>query len=298
MDFLKLIRYKNLFMVLLTMVLTKYTLIDSIVNPINFTNFQFVILTISVILITAGGYIINDVFDVETDKINKPKNLFIGNSISTKTANFSYIIFTFIGLILAIYLCYSNNSYHLIPFFIFSILSLFFYSYYFKKKVLIGNILVSILCSLPIILTFLLHTNYSTRNVGEGILLYYTIIIYAILSFLTTLIREIIKDIEDVDGDFKIKAKTLPILIGRKRASKIAFFFSSILLVILLMILHFIKNNTFAIIYGTLLLLLPLLYFMYKLHLADTKKQFSKLSNIMKAIMFFGILSMILFKFT
>ncbi|MCG1036902.1 geranylgeranylglycerol-phosphate geranylgeranyltransferase [Polaribacter sargassicola] len=284
-------------MILLTMVLTKYVLINSIIEFVYFTNFQFVFLSTSVILITAAGYIINDIFDIETDKINKPKSVLIQNSINIKTATFSYIAFTLVGFILAVYLCYINNSFNLISVYIFSILSLFFYSYYFKKKALIGNVLISTLCSLPIILTFLFHTNYKTKNVGDGILLYYTVVTYSIFSFLTTLIREISKDIEDINGDLKIKAKTLPIIIGRKRASKVAFFFSCILLIFLLITLNFNKNNALFLIYGIVLLLFPLLFFMFRLYLAETKKDFSKLSSIMKAIMFFGILSMILFKF-
>ncbi|WP_405604575.1 geranylgeranylglycerol-phosphate geranylgeranyltransferase [Polaribacter sp. Asnod1-A03] len=284
-------------MVLLTMVLTKYALIESLVNPIYLKTSQFLILGISVISITAGGYIINDIFDVETDKINKPKNVFIGRNIKLRTAIISYISLTSFGLILATYLSYIRNSLSLISFFAFSILSLFFYSYNLKKRTLIGNILISILCSLPILLVYLFHSDYTTRSVGDGILLYYVVIIYAIFSFLTTFIREIIKDIEDINGDLKIKAKTLPIIMGRKRAAKIAFLFTCILFFFILILLLSFKNKIYFVSYGLIFILFPLIIFMFKLYLAETKERFSKLSNTMKVIMFFGILSMLLFKF-
>ena len=122
-------------------------------------------------------------------------------------------------------------------------------------------------------------------------------IIYISFSVLTNVIREIIKDIEDINGDLKIKAKTLPIVLGRKRASKVAFFFSAVLLVVLLVVLQSLKEEYLLLFYGLIFILLPLLYFMYKLWISKTKKDFSKLSNLMKLIMLFGILSMILFKF-
>ena len=121
------------------------------------------------------------------------------------------------------------------------------------------------------------------------------VLTYAFFSFITTFIREIIKDIEDVNGDLKIDSQTLPILIGRKRASKVAFFFSAILLVFLLVILQCIKDEMMFLGYGIIFILLPLLYFLYKLWFSKSKKDFSTLSNLMKVIMLFGILSMLLF---
>ena len=97
-SFLKLIRYKNLLMVLLTLVLTKYAIIDSLISTIS--DFQFILLVISILYITAGGYVINDVFDIEADKINKPSKVYIGLSISKKKALVSYFMLTIIGLII------------------------------------------------------------------------------------------------------------------------------------------------------------------------------------------------------
>ena len=83
-SFLKLIRYKNLFMVLLTMVLTKYALLDSLIPNIEFSHFNFFLFAISILLITAYGYTINDLFDITADQINKPKKVFINKYISKK----------------------------------------------------------------------------------------------------------------------------------------------------------------------------------------------------------------------
>ena len=109
-SFLKLIRYKNLLMVLLTMVLTKYALIRSLLDLI--THFDFAIIVLSVLLITSGGYIINDIYDVSIDKINKPQKVYVGNSISFKNAWISYFTLTIVGVLLGIYVSYNYHYSH------------------------------------------------------------------------------------------------------------------------------------------------------------------------------------------
>ena len=321
MDFLKLIRYKNLLMVLLTMVLTKYALINSFFfSNISFknytlnyskyleltlTHFQFTILVFSTLLITAGGYIINDIFDIETDKINKPTKIILEKSISKKQAWIYYYLTSFTGLFLGFYLAITTKNIEYSFIFLATFILLFLYSKYLKKTLLIGNLLVSVLLGLVIFITVLFnepkaHTSNvleAINNFGTSIHFFFTMIIYISFSVLTNVIREIIKDIEDINGDLKIKAKTLPIVLGRKRASKVAFFFSAVLLVVLLVVLQSLKEEYLLLFYGLIFILLPLLYFMYKLWISKTKKDFSKLSNLMKLIMLFGILSMILFKF-
>ena len=320
MDFLRLIRYKNLLMVLLTMVLTKYALIDSIFFSdlsfknytlihttylgITLTHYQFIAFAFSILCITAGGYIINDIFDIETDKINKPLKLIVGKSISKKKAWILYYSSSILGLFLGIYISFTTGNSLYSFFFIGTILALFLYSKYLKKTLFIGNLLVSVLLGLVLFITILFNEPKAHNsnllevisNTATSFRLLFIMITYIIFSVLTNIIREIIKDIEDVNGDLKIKAKTLPILFGRKRASKVAFFFSAILLVFLLIVLQSLINDYILLTYGILFILLPLLYFMSKLWISESKKEFSFLSNLMKVIMLFGILSMVLFK--
>ncbi|WP_208889206.1 geranylgeranylglycerol-phosphate geranylgeranyltransferase [Polaribacter sejongensis] len=307
-------------MVLLTMVLTKYALIDSIFFSdlsfknytlihttylgITLTHYQFIIFAFSILCITAGGYIINDIFDIETDKINKPLKVIIEKSISKKKAWILYYSSSILGLFLGIYISFTTGNSLYSFFFIGTILALFLYSKYLKKTLFIGNLLVSVLLGLVLFITILFNEPKAHNsnllevisNTATSFRLLFIMITYIIFSVLTNIIREIIKDIEDINGDLKIKAKTLPILFGRKRASKVAFFFSAILLVFLLIVLQSLISDYVLLTYGILFILLPLLYFMYKLWISESKKEFSFLSNLMKVIMLFGILSMVLFK--
>ena len=307
MDFLKLIRYKNLFMVLLTMILTKYALIHSFLKETYLSHLEFSFLALSVVLITAGGYIINDVFDIETDKINKPKKVFIDVTISKKNAWKSYYLLTFFGLILGLYISKHHDFLINSFIFIFTIIGLFFYSKLLKKLPIIGNLMVSSFIWLMILQVSIFEyikvdnghdfVSYINLHKNNSFRLSNVIYTFAFFAFLTTLIREIIKDIEDINGDLKLKAKTLPIVIGRKRASKVAFFLSSLLLVFLIIVIQFLQDNYLFLTYGIVFLIFPTINFMSKLWTAESKNDFSKLSSLMKIIMLFGILSMLLFRF-
>ena len=298
-SFFQLIRYKNLLMVLLTMILTKYALINSFISNPSLTSIDFIILSLSILFITAGGYIINDLYDIEADTINKPLKVYISKSISKKNAWVIYILSSTLGVILGIYLSVIKNSDFLSFYFIGTTLLLFLYSVLLKKQVFIGNLCISLLVALPIYLLYKFDSNSKTiSNILQYFFLSIAVFYYMFFAFLTTMIREIIKDIEDINGDYTVKLKTLPILIGKTRARNISIFLSVVLLLFLFLVSsnYFISKKYFL---GTIMLMISiiLVHFIFKSWNASTKKQFHYLSNLMKLIMFIGILSMILFKF-
>jgi len=304
-SFLKLIRYKNLLMVLLTMILTKYAIINLFTSTIS--DIQFILLAISILCITASGYIINDVFDVEADKINKPTKVFIGNTISKKNALQAYFILLILGLVFGVYSAYikGNISYSIL--FISTIALLYWYSKSLKKIAVIGNLVISFLTALTIFIVFIFevkNTN-SSLNIAEEISNFFTsisvtisVFIYIIFSFFMTLIREIIKDIEDMKGDYALKMKTLPIIIGVNRTKNVVLVISSLVFLFLLLILkEEIWHLPLLFLYVILFIIIPFSWFLFKLFTSKTTKDFHLLSSLIKFIMFFGILSMLLIKF-
>ena len=298
-SFFQLIRYKNLLMVLLTMILTKYALINSFISEPSLTSIDFIILSLSILLITAGGYIINDLYDIKADTINKPLKVYISKSISKKNAWVIYFLSSTLGVTLGIYLSIIKNIDFLSFYFIGTTLLLFLYSLLLKKLVFIGNLCISLLVALPIYLLYKFDSNNITiSNILQYFLLSIVIFYYMFFAFLTTMIREIIKDIEDINGDYLVKLKTLPILIGKTRSRNISIFLSLVLLLFLFLVSsnYFISKKYFL---GTIMLMISiiLVHFIFKSWNASTKKQFHYLSNLMKLIMFIGILSMTLFKF-
>jgi len=264
-------------------------------------------LAISILCITASGYIINDVFDVEADKINKPTKVFIGNTISKKNALQAYFILLILGLVFGVYSAYikGNISYSIL--FISTIALLYWYSKSLKKIAVIGNLVISFLTALTIFIVFIFevkNTN-SSLNIAEEISNFFTsisvtisVFIYIIFSFFMTLIREIIKDIEDMKGDYALKMKTLPIIIGVNRTKNVVLVISSLVFLFLLLILkEEIWHLPLLFWYVILFIIIPFSWFLFKLFTSKTTKDFHLLSSLIKFIMFFGILSMLLIKF-
>ena len=298
-SFLHLIRYKNLLMVFLSMFLTKYFLIESFISTPLLSDIDFIILTTSILLITMGGYLINDIYDIESDKINKPDKVYISTIISIKSGLFLYFLTSITGLILGLYLSINKNLNHLSGFFIVTVILLFIYTKILKKLPLIGNIIVALLVSLPIFLVYEFdHSMISIKDIFDNLFLSIIIFFYLLFAFLTTLIREIIKDLQDIKGDNKFKLKTLPIMIGNKRTINFVVFLSFLLqLLLLLILIDSFKNDYYLILIFSITLSLLVAYLIYKLRVPFKNNPYQLLSSLMKIIMLVGVLSMTIFKF-
>lgn len=294
-SFLKLIRFQNLMMIVLIMILTKYTLLHAFGNYL-LSHLHFIGLIITVLLISAAGYIINDIHDVATDSINRPHKLLVTKSISTRRAWAYYWALTIPAVLLSI--LWSTKPIHWFLFFGTPAV-LWSYTVFFKKIPILGNIVIAILVTLPAFTVFIF--DFIPASTGVWALdrpVYFTIIAYSIFAFLSTLIREIVKDIEDINGDYTQKMNTLPIILGIKRTRNIAIGLSLVLILSLVFVNQIVIMNPLAFglgIYSYTFLVLPLLYFLYKLWNADIKKDFTFLSDLMKWIMLLGILSMVLY---
>lgn len=212
----------------------------SIVDPgiISFNYLDFGLLTLSTAMIAAAGNIINDYFDVRADRINKPEKLIITKYIKRRWAIVSHWILNGLAFVVGIYLSIKYSTFSFMFIHLISINLLWFYSMYFKRKALIGNLIVAFLTSLiPILaLTFIYFTiainSQSDDSIAiSGILdVKYSIVhIVAFFAFTQNLAREIIKDIQDIEGDKLIYVRSLPMIIGVKKTLTIV--------IVLLMIL-------------------------------------------------------------
>ena len=293
--FLQLIRFPNLIMIALTQYLFKCYLINPYAN--HSTNaFTFFCLVLATVCIAAGGNIINDIYDVKTDRINKLHKVFIDTFITKKNAFLLYFVFTFVGIGLGCYASFYSKLENSILFIVIAFL-LFLYSKYLKKIALIGNIVVSLLVasSIFILIPFDLIV-FTKDNLFRNELIIAALILYASFAFLINLIRELVKDNEDVNGDYNANMKTLSIVLGRNRVNKIVAVLVGFLLVFILYIIsEYLQDKTIATIYALFTLLLPLLYFIVKIWQADTKHEYRMLSFLLKLIMLFGILSAVVF---
>ena len=243
MHFLKLIRPINLLVIALTMYGMRIYFIPKI-GALPFENstepFDFFLLVFSTVLIAGAGNIINDYFDVKADKINKPNKVIIGKYIKPRWAIVSHFMLNMLAFLIACYLSWRYETFWYVFIHLLSINMLWFYSMYFKRRFFIGNLMIALLTALvPILcgihfLEFIqskkavlpvewsiespLHTGWAFGSYFNT----FVVLVFAFYAGILNLIREIIKDVQDVEGDLLLRAKTIPIVLGKKKAKRIA----------------------------------------------------------------------------
>ena len=300
MNILNLIRWKNLLMIALVQYLIKYSLLIPFGVDITLNWFGFLLLVIATLSIAAAGNIVNDIYDIETDTVNKPHKVIVGKSISEKTAYSLFIIFNVIGVLIGFYLSHLVGRSGFFALFVVVSGLLYIYASYLKQLILVGNIVISFLVAMSLILVglFELIPAITATNQETQLTFFKIILDYAVFAFLLNFLREIIKDIQDIDGDYKTGMNTLPIAIGRDRAAKTAFVVACIpLLLIIYYLATYMYKQLYVVIYFLIFIVAPLIYLIIKLFTAETKNEFGVLSGLTKAIMLFGMLSLLLYKF-
>lgn len=300
MNVLNLIRWKNLLMIALVQLLIKYAFLEPFGVNFGLTTLQILILILATICIAAAGNVINDIYDVETDFVNKPDNIIVGKSISEKTAYNLFIALNVIGVGLGYYLSQSVGKSAFFSIFVIISALLYVYASYLKQTFLIGNIIVSALVALSIVVVgiFELLPVITLENRQTLFTFFKIILDYALFAFIINLIREIAKDIEDIDGDYKADMRTLPIIIGRKRAGNILFILTLFpLFAVSYYVINSLYKNQVAVIYFLVFIIAPLLYISIKSFSAETKKEYHHISNVLKLVMLFGMFSLLLYKY-
>lgn len=299
MKYLKLIRYQNLLMLALMQLIFRYGFLELQNIPLALNNWQYGLLVLATVCIAAGGYIINNIMDVETDTENKPEDVIVGKLISETRAYNLYFGCTVMGVVLGFYLSNVINKPSLASIFIAIAATLYFYATSWKQSVLIGNFVVALLLALSVIIIgiFDLFPLVNDQNRGVLGLLFGILLDYAIFAFIVNFIREIVKDLQDLAGDEKMGMNTLPIVFGCSKTVKLVTTLSLIPIVCIVFYIHkylFSANLFFATIYGLVFILAPLLYFSTKIWSAKLPQDFHHLSTVLKWILFFGILSIVI----
>jgi 4-hydroxybenzoate polyprenyltransferase len=220
MKFIQLLRPINLAIIILTMCGVAVYLNNSILPVIfNQEKLHFILLVFSTVLIAAAGNIINDYFDVRADRINKPSRLIITRHIKRRWAIVSHWLLNGIAFCIALYLSIIYHSFSLVFIHLFSINLLWFYSLFFKRKFIVGNVVVALLTAmipLLVVVFYQLQLGQQFKNV-EKILFntnYSFIYLLSFFAFVQNLAREIIKDMQDTEGDRLLQARTIPLVYG------------------------------------------------------------------------------------
>lgn len=299
---LRLVRLPNLLFIGLTQWLLQFCIYQPIYTgdlPADDSK-QFYALLAASLLIAAGGYIINDYFDVSIDEVNRPSRLVVGKLISRRGAMVLHFICSSGGLFFTYQAVRTISHLYLVPLNFLAIILLWFYSVRFKKSFLIGNLLISLLVAWTIVIFFLSKINPLDLVKGEELRqarFYQLCSLYAGFAFLSTMARELMKDIEDREGDRRYGCKTLPIVWGIPVARFVTLLWLFLLLILLLVVMVYLLQfkMRLAFVYAFLFLVTPLFYLIKNTAQATSEQDFGKLSNRMKWFLFAGILSMVFF---
>lgn len=309
-EFMRVIRWKNLLIVIITMVLVRYVLLASLAAEMLVLNvagdmqpvmlrmhwFDFIMLVFATVCLTAGGYVINDYFDIKTDIINRG-TVIVGTAIPRRRAMMMHNIFNIAGVFAGFYVSWRVGYFWLGTLFLLVSGLLWFYSASYKRQFLIGNILVALLTALvPFMVVFYefpaMYEYYSTNAMDhpDYKLLFFWTGGFSLFAFLTTLAREIIKDIEDYEGDLEYGRNTLPVVAGIRSSKLIVTALVVSILVTLYVVWFLFVRDTTTLVYISVAIALPLLLVIYMVMTGRGRKHFHAASSVMKIIMLMGLL--------
>lgn len=301
MKYLRLIRFENLIFIALVQIFIRYGLFQPFGIDVTLSLLEFALLVVATLCIAAAGNIINDIYDVEIDKINKPNKVLIGKSISEKSANGLFILFNVVGVGIGFYLSNLIGRPGFSAIFVAFSGLLYIYASYLKGILVIGNLVISFLVAMSLIIVplFDLLPAITPQNQASQSYIFKIVLDFAIFAFIINFIREIVKDLQDINGDKKGGTNTLPIAIGRKRTTIIASILGMFLTFYVIFYMYEnLYNQQILMLYFLVGIVGPLLYFCIKAWSAENSKDFGILSTILKIVMFTGTGSMLLFQLT
>ena len=316
--FFKLIRVQNLLIIAVTQYLMRWSIIYPLLIKLSvvsneevihfknfglqFNEFYFALLVLSTILITGAGYVINDYFDIKTDVFNHPDNVIVGRKISRRAVMLIHIVMNFTGVALGIFISFLIHLPALAVIFLLIPGLLWFYSTTYKRQFLIGNIIVSFLTGLVPFMVVLFEIPCLNAEYGTVMIDYhanFNILFgwvggFAIFAFWLTLIRELIKDMEDFEGDREYGRKTLPVKLGLGVTKAIIVVLLALFLSGLMWVYFMFIPDVSTLIYLSIALVLPTLYLIFRLTMSQIKKDYHLCSLLTKGIMLSGILYSVL----
>lgn len=261
------------------------------------SNKLYFLFVFATMCIAGAGYVINDYFDRKADLINRPGKVVLGRILSRRAGIFWHVLLNSVGVGLGLLISYRLGMLKYGVVFILISGLLWFYSTTYKRQVLLGNLIVAFMvAAVPLLILLyevpLVIKHYKYFLQSDSILLKQLIAWisgYGVFAFILTFIREIVKDIEDFEGDFAFGRQTIPIAWGVKTARWFVMILSSIALVLIVGIITLWVNNLITILYSIVLVIIPLLIFMALFYTAKEKAEYHKVSLLLKIIMLAGL---------
>ncbi len=316
--FLKLVRWPNLLIVAFTMILMRYAVVEPVISKITvsiiggtgemmplslkFPWYDFIVLILATVCLTAGGYVINDYFDIRTDLINRGE-VIVGSKVPRRKAMLLHNILNIIGVTAGFYISWKAGYFWMGMLFLIVSGLLYFYSASYKRQFLVGNLVVAILTAMvPLLVVFYewpaLYRFYEVNAFSSPDLnvIFYWVGGFALFAFITTLTREIIKDIEDFEGDMAYGRNTVPVVTGILTARIIAIVLTAVTIAMLYLVWRFFLHDKITLVYISAAVVVPLAIVIYRLILSPGKRQLHSASRLMKIAQCSGVLYSVVVK--
>ncbi len=308
-SFLKLIRWPNLLMIVISMTLMLLFVISPALGSAWFeggmNTLEFSLLVMATLFIAIGGYLINDFFDMNADSENKPGANQVGGKFSVLLTQILYWVFTISGVLLGVLLSYLLNQINYALVFLFVAGLLWFYSEKYQCQPLVGNVVIAILSALSFGLVWLFEffalsnqAQIFTEVQSNFGIVNRLVLIYMGFAFVVSLLREVVKDIEDFKGDDRFGCRTFPVVYGKKKAKKLALAVAIAGLLSAFWFQYYFLTASFTTLFFYFFIVDALFVGVITLWLkAEKKSDYSRLSTLTKLLMLAGVLSMALFYF-
>lgn len=300
--YFQLIRYQNLLLLALMQLVVRYGFLKIQAVFLSLAHWQYGLLVLATVLLAAAGYVINDIFDQESDAVNKPNKQLIGSQISEGQAYNLYVVLNCVGVGIGFYLSNVIERPGFVALFILVAALLYFYATTLKQILLLGTFVVASLLSFSILIIGFFDIFPATYDGNQQVMsnLFSILVDYAVFAFILGLYRELVKDLEDVSGDTVQGKQTIPVVFGTARATQALFVLSFIPWLILMYYTnrYFIAFDLYpTAVYMFFGLVGPLLYCSIKLFSAKEKQDFKHISLVLKGITLLGILSIAVVSF-
>lgn len=307
--FFRLMRWPNLVFIVLTQFLFYSCIIQPAFYRQNGPGAWFLSwsllgwLSAASVLIAAAGYIINDYFDLDIDQVNKPDNIIVQKIIKRRWAIFWHMSLSLAGVVITFIVSVRIGNWVIGPANLAAVFLLLFYSTTFKKKFLIGNIVISLLTAWVVFVLYISELDFvvftqQLQYQQAMTRIFKLAVLYGGFAFVISLVREVVKDMEDLQGDEKYGCRTMPVVWGIP-ASKVfaGVWLTVLILAVLVLFVYAVLIGWFlAALFVLALVVLPLMMILRKLYKAVTVLQFHQISTWIKLVMLTGIISMVFFK--
>jgi 4-hydroxybenzoate polyprenyltransferase len=263
---------------------------------------ELTLLALASILIAAGGYVINDYFDQDIDRVNRPHKAVLGKHIGRRWGIFWHMFLSLAGISLSLLLTFRTGNWLVFLFNCLAVLLLWIYSTSLKRQVLIGNIVISMLTAWVVLVMYVCEAGLNLTRLDDAqrgyiMSVYKVSILYGGFAFMSSVIREAVKDMEDISGDARYGCRTMPIVWG-VRVSKV---FVSVWMIVLFFALFALAVYSVMLewwmfaIFIAAAVMWPLGWSFNLLLKASYTPDYTRLSRLMKWVMFNGIVSMLFF---